>query len=121
MKPIFSVILSIVLLNFSSFAQGQTDTTEVVQLKHFGDTAMLRDSSTITIQAKFIVEANGKISSIDILRNSCKACSDKDKKEINDVVMDIIRKNPIAPRKDSKGNPKKTIYIQPFLFKLEEE
>lgn len=119
MRSLF--IVSILFLNSSGFAQEQTDTTEVVHLKHFGDTAMLRDSNTITIHAKFTVEANGRVSSIDILKNNCKSCNDKEKKEINDVVMDIIRKNPIAPRKDSKGKPKKTVYLQPFIFILEEE
>jgi|GEM_PF-3673046 len=121
MKTRSLIIVSILFLNISSFSQGQTDTTEVVNLKHFGDTSLLRDSTSITVQAKFTVEANGRISYIDILKNSCKTCDYKVKKEINDVVMDIIRKNPIAPRKDSKGKPKRTIYIQPFIFKLEEE
>ena|ERR1700741_5438263 len=121
MKTKFLIIVSTIALNSSSFAQERMDTTEVVHLKHFGDTAQLKDSSTVTVQAKFIVEANGRISSIDILKNNCRNCNDQEKKDINDIVMNIIRKNPIAPRKDSKGNPKRTIYIQPFLFKLEEE
>ena len=121
MKKRFLIMVSIILFNSSSFAQEQTDTTEVVHLKHFGDTTLLRDSSAVTVDAKFTVEANGRISRIDILKNNCKGCNDNEKKEINDVVMNIIRKNPIAPRRDSKGNPKKTIYIQPFLFKLEED
>ena len=121
MKARLLIILGILLLNSSSFAQAQTDTTEVVHLKHFGDTALLRDSSAVTVDAKFTVDANGRISNIEILKNNCKGCNDNEKKEINDVVMSIIRKNPIAPRKDSKGNPKRTIYIQPFLFKLDEE
>jgi len=121
MKKRLLIMVSIILLNSAGFAQEQTDTTEVVHLKHFGDTALLKDSSAVTVDAKFTVEANGRISSIDILKNNCKTCDDKEKKEINDVVMNIIRKNPITPRRDSKGNPKKTIYIQPFLFKLEEE
>lgn len=121
MRTRLFIIVSILLLNFPGFAQEPTDTVEIVQLKHFGDTALLRDSAAVTVHARFTVEASGRIGNIDILKNNCKTCNDKEKKEINDVVIDIIRKNPVPPRKDSKGKPKKTIYLQPFIFKLEEE
>jgi hypothetical protein len=123
----FTLILQIItacflLIQTSSIAQEQeTDSNIVVGLKHFGDTAMLRDSSAVTVLAKFTVEANGKISSIEILKNNCKTCDDKVKKAINDEVINIIRRNPIVPRKDNKGKAKKTVYTQPFIFKLEEE
>jgi len=120
MRPLIGILLT--LLSFDSAGQQQeADSNEVVNLKPFGDTAMLRDSATFTVVAKFIVEANGKISKIDILKNNCKTCSDKEKKEINEEVINIIKKYPIAPAKDSKGKPRKTTYVQPLIFKLEEE
>ncbi len=115
-------VILLTVLSLESLGQQQdTDSNEVITLKPFGDTAILRDSAAFTVTAKFTVEANGKISNIEILKNNCKTCNDKEKKEINDEVMNIIKRNPISPRKDSKGKPRKTTYVQPLIFKLEEE
>jgi len=109
------VLFAISLVNFAQEADS------VVNLRLIGDSALLKDTAAFTVVAKFTVGANGKVGNIDILKNNCRSCSDKEKKEINEEVVNIIRKYPIAPRKDRNGKPRPTTYIQPIIFKLEEE
>ena len=115
-------LLTALFISFSliSIAQEQgTDTT--VNLKPLGDTTLLRDTTNFDVVVKFTVEANGKIRNIEILKNNCRDCEDKQKKQINEEVMNIVRKNPIAPRKDKNGKARTTTYIQPIIFVIEEQ
>ena len=116
----FYVALSLLLFSTSSFGQNKSDTTERFQLESYGDSDLINDSAVATVHAKFTVEANGKVSNIVILKNICVTCTKKEKKETNNLVKELILKNPIPPRKDSRGNPKRTTYVQPFIFRLRE-
>ena len=116
----FFVVLSLLLVSSSSFAQKKSDTTEIIQLESRGDPELVDDSAFMTVHAKYTVEPNGKVSKIVIVKNFCPTCNKKQRKGGNTEARDLIRKNPAAPRKDSSGKPKRTIYVQSFVSRLTE-
>jgi len=120
MKMGFIIALSLLFISSSSFAQKKSDTTEIIQLESHGDPELVDDSAFMTVHAKYTVEPSGKVSKIVIVKNFCPTCNKKQKKGGINEARELIQKNPAAPRKDSSGKPKRTIYLQSFVFRLTE-
>lgn len=79
-----------------------------------------KDSIEVTVEARIVVEKNGNISSIHIIKTKCD-CDKKLKKQIESEVKKIISQNPPAPGKDKRGKSIKSYFSQTIVFKLDAE
>jgi hypothetical protein len=75
---------------------------------------------SIKVIVSFMVDESGQPDDIKVEKMYCN-CPKKLKDSITRQVKEIILKNPFPIKKDKNGNPVKARYLQPVIFKLEDE
>lgn len=80
----------------------------------------LRYKDSIRVVVSFTVDESGQPGDIKVVRMNCN-CPKKMKDSITRNVKEIILRNPFPIKKDNNGKPIKAQYLQPIVFKLEDE